>query len=313
MTFFEKLNILLNDINDFILLMNSSSSVKENKIILISGLPRSGTTWFGSMLNTRGNIVFHEPFIKKTMLWNWSENIKNGENISSINDTYEEIISNNDWSRYQKKTNNKFLRILFLHKRIKKDNYNIIIKDPSICYFIDYFENLEFSNIVVIYRNPLSVVGSVFKNGWDPTERLIRIKLHPNIDISQNDEIKKLLDNLEKLDLVQKIALQTGILQFLLQKKSKGKIIVKYEDYALDPVAKFKDLIEQLQLEYSDEVELYHKKLSSSKKDTYTRHDVVRKSDDFIEIYNKYLSDSQIKEVKRIYSLCNPNPIIKYF
>lgn len=312
MNLIQKSGLILDELKDILILISQEKQTFNQKKILISGLPRSGTTWFGSMLNTSGNLVFHEPFINKTQLWNWNLDITKGENLDAFKKIFNQIETNNYWNNYQKKTNNKQLAFKKIHNIIKKDNYNLIIKDPGVVYLLDSFNSLNFDEVILIYRNPLSVIGSLYKNQWDPTERLERIAIHPQIKF-KNKDILQLLNKVDQLSMIEKIALQTGILQVLMEENIQDCKVVKYEEFANNPIEKFQILFKDLGLVYNAEVEKYHIKLTKSVKKEYSIHDIKRNSSEFVDIYKKYLTQEQINQSKIIYNKCNPHPNVKYF
>lgn len=298
---------------DYYLARISAKSSSRPQKILISGLPRSGTTWFGSMLNGEGNLVFHEPFINHNLLWNWELDVRGGENFEVFKDIFDNTVYGDDWSRYQKRTNNKLAGFSLFHKCLNKRAYNVIVKDPGVVYLMDHFKTYDFDHFVLIYRNPLSIVGSLKKNDWDPTERLKRICEHPGIVID-DERIIRFLQDLESLSLIQKMALQTLIFQYIMEKSiDDSTILVKFEDFAANPIESFRSLYRKLNLTYNKRVEECHYIMTNSNSDSYSRHEVRRQSDQFIYAYERYLSESEISDVKQVYKDCKWVPMGDYF
>jgi len=308
----NKINYLYSDFKDFLYLNKTNTNVENPKIVLITGIPRSGTTWFGEMFNTIDNIVIHEPFKEYTTFWNWNLNEFPGD-LNAIKAVLEKIISFNYWKRYQKKiklnNNNHFITKNIFHIFLKLKKKNIIIKDPCVSYFLNYFkENKKFDSIVVIYRHPYSLISSLVKLKWDPKKRLELLFNHP--EIRENFPNINNDFNLDELNLFQKTTLQTSLLHYLCFKNQKDCIVLFYEDFAENPIQKFENLFNTLKINYDQDTIKLHKKLSfNTTKNIKNTHDVERNSQDEIEKYKNHLTEDEIAYIKIIYTKFNSTNI----
>ncbi len=285
----------------------------NGKMIVITGAPRSGTTWFGEMLNSNRVRVYHEPFIRSTLLWNWNLKIHDDApaDLNTFQHLLSRIISGKEWKTFVKfKSEGNF------RNPIKFSLFNLfgvksgraIVKDPGLCYLMDIFESLVDCEVILIFRNPLSIVSSLKRLNWLPNERIKIIYNHPYFaKYNLRQKFDYLFENMENYSLIEKLALQTGILHYIMMDYSKRSRLAKvyfYEELAENPLNSFKKIFEELNMRYNKINSHNHASLSmnSNTKHFKNAHVVKRSSLEFKDVWTKRLTVDEIQRIMTIYN-----------
>ena len=252
------------------------------KPVLVSGSHRSGTTWVGRMLAESPSLLYiHEPFsvtdapsrgICNTQFKYWFTYI-----TRQNEDRFYEPIRNMIRLKYDlmgglqtyhsRETIREFRReyMLFLRNRLKGSK--ALIKDPMAFFSADWLAERFDMNVVMVVRHPAAFVSSIKKLGWHhplshflEQTHLMQERLYP---FSQ--EIRE-LDSIEH-DLIDQAILLWKLVHYtMLQYREAHKdwIYVRHEDLSRNPVDGFRDLYEQLGLEFTKQTQQVIENYSSS-------------------------------------------------
>lgn len=291
--------------------------------ILISGAPRSGTTWVGKVLSTQPGIAYiHEPF---NPLWNtkirpgmltvklpywfmYIDPTNEGEYIKSVSDVIE--------LRYH-----PFRKIQFIHTvkdalRLLRDwskfavhrnkAHRPLIKDPIAVLSIEWLSDTFNMQPVLLMRNPVSFVGSMKKLGWRTDfkhllqqERLMDLHLAPfRNPINQ-------LSSCEH-DVVDNAILLWNIIHYTIlryQHYHPDWLIMRHEDLAMSPDAQFRSICAYLDIDYSHSLQKHIIETTSSENpkevSVPNRHNIFRNSRSSLDTWKNRLESTEVLRVKQ--------------
>ena len=244
------------------------------KPVLVTGSPRSGTTWVGRILTTSSQLYYiHEPF---------NPDFRPGAGICNLKfkhyQTY--ITQDNESSYYKpirqmveskynlaagmlgcrsiaeiKKVWNQRRKFQEYHRR----NMLPLIKDPIASMSAGWLGSRFDINVIVMIRHPAAFVASMKRLNWgcDPWRWALSQPLLLRDYISPlKEEIKILRDS--KSDIIDQTALFWKVIYFVVLKYKEAYqdwIFLRHEDISLDPLVEFKNLYGRLGLDFTDEVQ----------------------------------------------------------
>jgi len=286
--------------------------------ILVTGAPRSGTTMLEELFNHPSVNVYHEPFKLQTLLWSAASPKISGDvpaDITAIKGIYEKIRDQRAW-KYYRKSDSKYPYITktALHRIFPFQKRRIIIKDPSLLYWMDAFiaENGQ-AIPIFLYRHPCGIVASLKKHHWDPLERLKIVfsaaffekYLHPN---------PFSLQELAKITAVERMALQTAIFHRCMSIQAAalpGSITLTYEALTGSPEITLQSLQQKTALHADHFNAQRTDKILAYKKNFYGRHEFKREASAVSVAWENQLSNKEITDILKIYSAFNPpyNPL----
>ena len=215
----QRFACIFDDLIDYTL--KSSAQVENGLPVVITGAPRSATTTLEELFNSHKVYLYHEPFIKNTILWNnklAAENHPDAFDISAVKATISKIQEGRDWLHYRKHNRwYPYITKFALHKTLALTNRRPIIKDPGISFCLDEIAPLIGPhNGIILMRNPLSIVTSLSKLKWDPINRLRVIYSHPYFKRYDIHKGGLSLEKIELLTPLERMALQTSLLHYFL-------------------------------------------------------------------------------------------------
>lgn len=250
---------------------NKMSSLKP---VLVTGSPRSATTWVGHMLTASSQLYYiHEPFNPDYRPGNGICNIKFNQHQTYItedneNKYYRQIKrmiegkynffpaifsckSMNDVKKVWEQQK-EFFRTHRMHKLP-------LIKDPIALMSAGWLGRRLELNVIVMIRHPAAFVSSMKRLRWgfNPSKwalsqpLLLRDYLSPF-----EDELKHLRDS--KSDIIEQTALMWKVMYFVVSKYKEEYpdwIFVRHEDLSYDPLVQFEMLFKKLGLDFTDKVQ----------------------------------------------------------
>lgn len=240
------------------------------KPILVTGSPRSGTTWVGKTIATCPSVGYiHEPFNpfnsrycpgRCTANFTYWHTYINEENEI---DFYDDVKSTLEF-RYkllaQLRANKNLLdfRITFkeylLFHQYSLYNFIPLIKDPMAVLSCEWLANRFDMNVLVTIRHPAAVASSFKRLGWHydfaqflQQPLLMRDYLEP-FKTEIRDYATRDRDIIEQAALLWKI-----IYYLILQVKAKypNWLYVRYEDIVRSPVISFENICKNLGLDFT--------------------------------------------------------------
>lgn len=240
-------------------------SKESSSPILVTGAHRSGTTWVGSVLaSVQGMAYIHEPFncgwkrrgVRGSQCEVWYKYLceENGED-------YFEYISDSLKLRYMLHAELRLIRQTKSLKDVKrftrqcsrfltqKKYLRPVVKDPIALMSCEWLERQFGMQIVVMTRHPAAFAYSLKQRGWRfnfryllQQELLMRDMLEPfreRMELAVKSEI----DFMKEAGLLWCV-LNHVVLQY--RRNFPDWIIIRHEDFAINPREEFKKLFAKL-------------------------------------------------------------------
>jgi hypothetical protein len=248
--------------------------------ILVTGMHRSGTSWVGKMIAASREIAYvseplnilHRPGVMRvpTEYWYTYINQNNeGAFLGALNDTIDlkyhflkeirSLRSTKDLLRMGRDSR------IFSSGRIFRKR--ALLKDPFAVFSAPWFANRLNCKVVITVRHPAAVVSSLKRLDWAfdfgdllSQEELMQDWLEPFRDEIEND-IKKPQDIIAQASLLWKMIYHV-VSQF--QESQPGFQIVRHEDLSKDPLQGFRQLYQNLDLDFTQQIEKIIQHSSSS-------------------------------------------------
>ncbi|AMM41429.1 sulfotransferase domain protein [Candidatus Desulfofervidus auxilii] len=320
----------------------------KRKIILIVGIPRSGTTWIAKILSkSTGAYYLHEPDNEKNNILAYI--FKKGLhrypylNANDHLDSYYKLWEIAFKGKVIPKMINRFLRVLAIprSKRLPiyenkvssclTDEFNTITKffEKYQLYLTKYFtwkiipypeiliiksvhcilslpwieKNFRPSKIIVVFKNPFNVITNYLEMKLPDAIRNI---FNQNGLIEDHFKFLKSshLDIINHGTFIQKMAMQIGGFYYFLEKeipKHNDWIKIYHEDLCVNPIKKFYELFNKLNLKWNKNVENFIKKHDKKGKG----FSISRKANEEIDKWKHNLSEPQIKEILECLKIFN--------
>jgi len=182
-------------------------------------------------------------------------------------------------------------------------NYDVILLKSVHCQLALEFlmTHIAIDKVLVIFRHPASIVASHLRMDnndiWRPFLSQNRL-LHETLADFESD-IQKLGTPLEKAGA------KIGAVYYVLenQKEKLGFDVTMYESLCRDKISGFKQLYQQLDLQWNKQVEDYIRELDTSGEG----YSVKRIAERQINKWQEELSKEQIKAIKRGYQIFSPD------
>jgi hypothetical protein len=242
-------------------------TTRDARPILVTGIPRSGTTWVGRMLAAGGSVGYiNEPFnlgqspgSLRIPVDHWYAYLS-AENEARILPPLEQALEFKypiwrELGRCRNRTD--LLHTLrswrgFAQGRSRRP----LVKEPHAVFSIPWFAERLASDVVVIVRHPAAVVSSWKRLEWSfdfanllEQPALMRDWLEPF-----RGEMEAALD--EDKDLVHRVALLWHVIYSVVDRQRErlpGVQIFRQEDLSRDPIEEYGKLFDALNLSFTDE------------------------------------------------------------
>lgn len=308
---------------------SSNLIMRENKkffkkSILVTGIPRSGTTWFGKMLSASDKVEYiHEPF----------NNALRNPLLAKQFPVHAFYINRDSRQRYYAAIENvlnfhyAFYRILrkarttsdikknihlYNHyKRCRRERLTPLIKDPDALFSAEWLELMFGMKIVIVVRHPAAIICSRLQLGWKFSfEPFLKqpLLLSDLMEPYKNNMIE--MNENKKTDLLTNAILMWEVYNYVIEKYKKVHpdwIFCKHEDFCDDPINSFKELYHKLGLMFDDTVEMHIVENSNKKNPLENRdklkHCLKRNSAELKTFWKTKLSKKEIDFIKDRVSL----------
>lgn len=284
------------------------------KLLLVTGSPRSGTTWVGRMIAQSPSVQYiHEPFNISSQFCACGVKLNYWfYYISKINEkTFFEHIEHSiksPFSLYNLLNLKTELRITRRFRLLS--NYimslftsKTIIKDPNALFSAEWLAEAFNMDVVVIIRHPAAIVSSYKKLNWGHpfshfTKQPLLMEEHLNpfeaeiIDFATNQ--RHMIDQAALLwKLIYHVVLK-------YQNRHRNWIFMRHEDLARDPLRGFQKIFDKVNLKFSDRIKRrineYSKNVASIKIDD--PYAIKRNSKSTISEWKFRLTENEIKKVR---------------
>jgi len=240
----------------------------SNKPILVTGIPRSGTSWVGRMISQAPYVRYvHEPFNISGNLCHcgmsfryWFQYIspENSHKFSehlhhTIFPAYHRIGFFNTITEI---ANTKRIRPLTNYLRTYL-SHRVIVKDPIAVFSAETLANMFDMDVIVLIRHPAAIVSSYKSLNW--THPFSHFLSQPDLMEEHlspfRDEINEFVIN--QYDIVDQIALLWKLVHHMIIKYQRTKpswIFVRYKDLALEPLDGYQKIFQKLGLKFSEHI-----------------------------------------------------------
>jgi hypothetical protein len=291
--------------------------------ILVTGAPRSGTTFVGKMLALPYHVAYvDEPFNSMTGIsgvdtWFPYMTEEQPEHEKLVRDVIQGRGTFKS-SLLREETNNplrKLAREMFISRENlehKLDSYNplkqrYLIKDPIAAFSSEFLHKKFGFHTVVVIRHPASMVASHKRLGW--RYNLDEFKHQSEL---MDDHLHEILHKVDttKISLVEEAAYLWLSVNTVLEKYAKRNekmIIVRHEDLSREPLAEFVKLYDKFNLPFSQRVQKKIKEHTGSQNSAEPKdnvaHQLKRDSVSNLARWKKILTE---KETELIRSITSP-------
>jgi hypothetical protein len=235
--------------------------------ILVTGMPRSGTTWVGRILTESNEVGYlNEPFnlarspgsfrvpAEHFYLYVTTENEDRVLPVLRRGLDFEYPLARELVRCRNRVDLHHTLRSWQEFRRGR--GRRPLVKEPHAVFSIDWFARRLDSDVVVLVREPLAVVSSWKRLGWsfDFANLLDQPLLMRDLLAPFEDEMSSALD--DSWSLVARVALLWRVIYSVVAEIRLPNVhVIRHEDLSLDPVGGFAKLFGELQLDFTDELE----------------------------------------------------------
>lgn len=248
--------------------------------ILIISLPRSGSSWVGSILGAAGNAIYLREPLNQSYLAAGGEGTVFAVDDATLPAGYAAAAS----AAFQAQP--AFDPGIAPHPRQwtrrNRRRGRVVVKEvnPFIC---DWLARLYRPRIVLLLRHPAAIAQSYRRMGWDLSYAPLGIDPHEPFWTRHGDFQARTLRH---------------VLGF--SQRYDDISIVHYEDICADPIARFRDLFDHCRLDWSTEIERRIRRQSSSNDDP-SSYATSRISQRTADAWRRTLSAAELAEVRRGY------------
>lgn len=284
------------------------------KPIIVSGVPRSGSTWLGKMLALPAGVhYFHEPFhparnIPTSPVRDFFQYLPAGDDDSdpaaAFHAYLNRVLEYRVGGLFDVGNIRNARKVRFFYQPLLRAYRKVfpkrpLIKDPPMLLALPWlYEQLD-AEMVIIVRHPAAFVASCKKMNWGFGFRTF---------LEQKELMKDHLHSFEKemkamegksASITEQACLFWKIMHYVIdgyREKYPDWIFVKHEDLSARPVEEFEKLYEKLNLDFSPSVR--------HKINTFTRATksgrLVRDSKKNIAAWKEKLSVEEIDTIKQL-------------
>ena len=284
------------------------------KPILVTGAPRSGTSWVGRIIEQVPSVRYvHEPFNISGTSCSCGVNFKYWFHYLSQENChiFDEHIRHTIYPAYNrygllnsiKKTLQKRRIRVFLNYLQSYLLHRVVVKDPIAVFSAQTLANRFNMDVVVLIRHPAAVVNSYKSLNWTHPfshflhqQQLMKEQLG-----SFRSEIEDFAKN--KYDIVDQVALLWKLIHYMIIKyrdTHSNWIFVKYSELVSEPIEGYRTIFEQLKLPFSDHIRTQIQSNSQQEplSDITTPYSISRTPQLVITQWKKNLTAEEIHRIR---------------
>jgi hypothetical protein len=294
--------------------------------ILVTGAPRSGTTFLGKMLALNIDVQeIEEPFNTETGIVGVDQPfvyLRSGERLSKEQKLYDVLINDlldgKAWykpSSLRPETKNP-IRQVARNLLVSKQNLDyvlqskipykkrIVIKDPNACFLSEYLVRRFPIESVVIMRHPASTVASYKRLGW--RYDLEHLKNQQKL---MNDLIEPYLGGVkpDKLSPVEQWSYLWLCIYSVLEEfvsRNSSMVLITHEELSINPLPTIETLYARFDLDFTNKVKDEVIKHTDPTNPVGARnnvvHDLYRNSAQNIYRWHEILDKNEVSAIRRI-------------
>jgi hypothetical protein len=241
---------------------NGDVNLSGIKPILLTGMPRSGTTWVGRILAASGKVGFvNEPFNLATSpgsfrvpAEHWYTHVTAENEANILPALMPALTLRYPLARELRRCRNRTDLLHVLRSwRAWAPGQRPLIKEPHAVFSAGWFAQRLDSQIVVMIRDPLAVVSSWKRLGWgvDFDDLLDQ----PVLMRDWLDPFEREMSAARSWDLVRQVALLWRVIYSVVADgRYPPAYLLRHEDLSSDPINEYAKLFEALGLSFDDAV-----------------------------------------------------------
>jgi hypothetical protein len=286
--------------------------------VLVTGMPRSGTTWVGRMLCAGGHLGYlNEPFNLATSpgtirvpVRHWFPYVTAENEELLLPELTKALKFRYPLARELAhcRTRTDLLHTLRMWKSfVGNRRRRPLVKEPHAVFSADWFARRLGSDVVVTVRHPVAVVSSWKRLEWGfdfgnllEQPALVRDRLG-----SFENEMRAALE--PSVDLVERVALLWAVVYHVvadLRSELPELHVLRHEDLSRRPVEEYRTLFERLGLSFEPDVAAAVASSSSGDNPKQTRvdrpHETAIDSSANLDNWRLRLSDEEIARIRRL-------------
>lgn len=288
--------------------------MSSKKPILVTGAPRSGTSWIGRIMEQVPFVRYtHEPFNISRKPCACGVEFKHWffylspENCHEFEEHLRHVI----YPAYSRAgLQNLFTemaqarRIRLLWKYLQAYRFHrAVVKDPLAVFSAETLASLFDMDVVVLIRHPAAIVSSYKALNW--THPFSHFLHQPQLMEEHlapfRAEIEDFVEH--EHDIVDQVALLWKLIHHMViqyQKTHPDWIFIRHEDLASDPVEGYRNLFNRLELPFSphvrDAINAYS--LQKQPSDTTRPYAIKQNSSQVVSKWRKYLTTADITRIR---------------
>lgn len=281
----------------------------DRRPILITSATRSGSTWTGHMLHSKGVRHYNQPFTACSVMFS--------DEVASLGKRLDVKMAAEIMAAITAGRDLKFLipyvngqRERRLHRfgpwrNLKNPFGRILLRDPTAALLSEWLDQTYALEVLVTFRHPCGVISSWIKHQYSPVEKLDRISKCQELMDGDIADYAHLITGVRKVSPIAALSLRYCVVNQVLWNsvaRNPSWHTCRFEDLCSDPMREFRKLFERLGLNYNEDVRRKHQTLTTGQvTETGHRHQVKKNTHEIARIWRQRLDTNQIREIRRIY------------
>ena len=289
--------------------------MSSKKPILITGSPRSGTSWAGRIIGQAPFIRYiHEPFNISSNPCRCGVNFKYWFYYLSPGNVleFEEHLKHVMYPAYSRAGLLNSITEIVQSRRIRPLAkylqaylfHRVLLKDPLAVFSAETLARLFDMDVVVLIRHPAAIVSSYKALNWSHpfSHFLHQPELMEEHLAPFQAEIEDFVKN--EYDIVDQVALLWKLIHHMIikyQKTQPGWVFVRHEDLASDPIEGYRNLFNRLELPFSEHIHgvIRAHSFQAQLSDTTRPYTVKQNSSEVNSKWKKYLTPGDLSRIRK--------------
>jgi hypothetical protein len=225
----------------------------------IHGVPRSGTTWIGEILNSSPSVCYrYQPLFSYAL----KSYLTASSTSDSIGAFYDELLSTQDEFLLQSEARKMGRLPTFEKAEVSHVGYKEVRYHQILPNFVRHAPDVKF---IFVLRNPFSVI-----NSWLNAPREFRADLSWDRLKEWRYALRKNLNRPEEFNGYEKWKEATLMFSYLSEQYPDRVKTLRYDVLLMDPVRQVQHVFEFLGLEYTDQTDAFLNRVNDSDFDAYS-------------------------------------------
>ena len=225
--------------------------------IYVTGVPRCGSSWVGQVLGSFSGVRYvYEPFNPK-----WSPSLAgiltHFEYLDSASKVSSPLLSSANFAFSGGQSMKQLFRSIYrgYFGAVLPGGPKVVVKDPTAPLIIDWLNHYYQVQPLIIFRHPCGFASSIAELGWElDVNQILRQKKLMQVHLSEyRDILEESRNNVWATRASIWCAIYTALVK--QSKHHPNWLFHEYEAICLDPIVKFKEIAQQLSLQWTKTTE----------------------------------------------------------